>query len=50
MKHILLGQVPSKYKNGQKLEMLRWWKIKNIKQQDDEYLIYGEITNEQRSF
>lgn len=41
---------PSKYKNGQKLEMLRWWKIKNIKQQDDEYLIYGEITNEQRSF
>lgn len=41
---------PSKYKNGKPMRMLRWWKVKNIKQQNDEYLIFGEVTSEQRSF
>jgi len=41
---------PSKYKNGNPLKMLRWWKVKTIKQQDDEFLIFAEITSEQRSF
>lgn len=51
-KNIPKGSIlyPSKYKDGEKLGMLRWWKISSIKQQDDEFLLFGQITNEQRSF
>lgn len=51
-KNIKVGSIlyPSKYKDGDRLEMLRWWKVSSIKQQEDEFLIFGQITTEIRSF
>lgn len=51
-KNIKVGSIlyPSKYKDGDRLEMLRWWKVSSIKQQDDEFLVFGQITTEIRSF
>lgn len=51
-KNIKVGSIlyPSKYKDGDRLDMLRWWKVTSIKQQDDEFLIFGQITTEIRSF
>jgi len=51
-KNIKVGSIlyPSKYKDGDRLEMLRWWKVSSIKQQDDEFLIFGQATTEIRSF
>lgn len=51
-KNIKVGSIlyPSKYKDGDRLDMLRWWKVTSIKQQDDEFLLFGQITTEIRSF
>jgi hypothetical protein len=51
-KNITLGSViyPSKYKNGDKLEHYRWWKITNVAHSNNGFLIAGELTDDQKDF
>ena len=41
---------PSKYKNGKRLEMLRWWELKRIQSVKDGYLVWAGITDKHRDF
>jgi len=41
---------PSKYKNGEKLEHYRWWKITKVETSKDGFLLLGELTESQRDF
>jgi hypothetical protein len=41
---------PSKYKDGEKLEHYRWWKVVKTQPSNDGFLILGELTENQRDF
>jgi len=41
---------PSKYKDGEPLEMFRWWSVSRSETIKDGFMIFGTITEKQRDF
>lgn len=49
---IQIGSIiyPSQYKNGEKLEMFRWWKISQIEENKTGWIIFAQVTEKARDF